>query len=138
MNQHDITPTQIVPICFFLICIHILHFIRPEDWAGLRAQPCAYWANLRQGLSAQPVQFTLLVIICLDWVTIFAVGFRILISILATLILLKLYVQLIGGKSNYDYKSVRRWTTQKKLGYSLIDCDKVTSFKPSSLHIYTV
>ncbi|KAH0992938.1 hypothetical protein GBA52_004421 [Prunus armeniaca] len=35
------------------------------------------------------------------------------------------YKKLIGGKSNYDYKSVRRWTTQKKLGYSLIDCDKI-------------
>ncbi|PQM42734.1 ubiquitin-like-specific protease ESD4 [Prunus yedoensis var. nudiflora] len=35
------------------------------------------------------------------------------------------YKKLIGGKSNYDYKSVRRWTTQKKLGYSLIECDKI-------------
>jgi sentrin-specific protease 1 len=34
-------------------------------------------------------------------------------------------MQLIGGRSGYDYKAVRRWTTQKKLGYSLIDCDKV-------------
>ncbi|KAL5541864.1 hypothetical protein UlMin_009574 [Ulmus minor] len=34
------------------------------------------------------------------------------------------YKKLIGG-SGYDYKSVRRWTTQKKLGYSLIDCDKI-------------
>ncbi|KAM5568968.1 ubiquitin-like-specific protease ESD4 [Rosa sericea] len=35
------------------------------------------------------------------------------------------YKKLIGGRSGYDYKAVRRWTTQKKLGYSLIDCDKI-------------
>ncbi|KAL8124938.1 hypothetical protein AgCh_012565 [Apium graveolens] len=33
--------------------------------------------------------------------------------------------QLIGGGSGYDYKSVRRWTTQRKLGYSLIECEKI-------------
>ncbi|KAJ8426334.1 hypothetical protein Cgig2_024136 [Carnegiea gigantea] len=33
--------------------------------------------------------------------------------------------RLIGGRNGYDYKSVRRWTTQKKLGYGLIDCDKI-------------
>ncbi|KAL8089094.1 hypothetical protein AgCh_038749 [Apium graveolens] len=32
---------------------------------------------------------------------------------------------LIGGGSGYDYKSVRRWTTQKKLEYSLIECEKI-------------
>jgi sentrin-specific protease 1 len=31
----------------------------------------------------------------------------------------------INGRSGYDYKSVRRWTTQRKLGYSLFDCDKI-------------
>ncbi|XP_004296843.1 PREDICTED: ubiquitin-like-specific protease ESD4 [Fragaria vesca subsp. vesca] len=35
------------------------------------------------------------------------------------------YKKLIGGRSGYDYKAVRRWTTQRKLGYSLIDCDKI-------------
>ncbi|MCO5591777.1 hypothetical protein L7F22_045769 [Adiantum nelumboides] len=25
----------------------------------------------------------------------------------------------------YDYKAVRRWTSQKKLGYSLLECDKI-------------
>ncbi|KAF7851500.1 hypothetical protein BT93_L3785 [Corymbia citriodora subsp. variegata] len=35
------------------------------------------------------------------------------------------YKKLISGRSGYDYKAVRRWTTQKKLGYSLIDCDKI-------------
>ncbi|KAJ4764538.1 Sentrin-specific protease [Rhynchospora pubera] len=35
------------------------------------------------------------------------------------------YKKLIGGKGGYDYKAVKRWTTQKKLGYSLIDCDKI-------------
>jgi len=33
--------------------------------------------------------------------------------------------QLINSKNGYDYKSVRRWTTQKKLGYGLHECDKV-------------
>ncbi|KAH9318398.1 hypothetical protein KI387_020167, partial [Taxus chinensis] len=29
------------------------------------------------------------------------------------------------NKTNYDYKAVRRWTTQRKIGYSLTDCDKI-------------
>jgi sentrin-specific protease 1 len=35
------------------------------------------------------------------------------------------YNKLFKDKRSYDYKSVRRWTTQKKIGYSLIDCDKI-------------
>lgn len=35
------------------------------------------------------------------------------------------YKKLISGRSGYDYKSVRRWTSQRKLGYSLIECDKI-------------
>ncbi|KAK1430755.1 hypothetical protein QVD17_13732 [Tagetes erecta] len=35
------------------------------------------------------------------------------------------YKKLISGKNGYDYKSVRRWTTQKKLGYTLLECDKI-------------
>jgi sentrin-specific protease 1 len=35
------------------------------------------------------------------------------------------YNRLISGKNGYDYNSVRRWTSQKKLGYSLIECDKI-------------
>ncbi|KEH37255.1 ubiquitin-like-specific protease ESD4-like protein [Medicago truncatula] len=35
------------------------------------------------------------------------------------------YKKLISGRDRYDYKSVRRWTTQRKLGYSLFDCDKI-------------
>ncbi|CAL9185830.1 ubiquitin-like-specific protease ESD4 [Musa acuminata AAA Group] len=35
------------------------------------------------------------------------------------------YKKLISGRNGYDYKAVRRWTTQKKLGYSLIECDKI-------------
>ncbi|KAK4786905.1 hypothetical protein SAY86_010738 [Trapa natans] len=31
----------------------------------------------------------------------------------------------LTSKDGYDYKSVRRWTTRKKLGYGLIDCDKI-------------
>ncbi|AQK91532.1 SUMO protease isoform 1 [Zea mays] len=33
------------------------------------------------------------------------------------------YKKLIS--SGYDYKAVRRWTTKRRLGYSLIDCDKI-------------
>ncbi|RWR95287.1 ubiquitin-like protein-specific protease ESD4 isoform X1 [Cinnamomum micranthum f. kanehirae] len=35
------------------------------------------------------------------------------------------YKKLIGGRNGYDYKAVRRWTTQKKIGYGLIECDKI-------------
>ncbi|XP_076895700.1 putative ubiquitin-like-specific protease 1B [Bidens hawaiensis] len=35
------------------------------------------------------------------------------------------YKKLIGGRTGYDYKSVRRWTSQRKLGYSLLECDKI-------------
>ncbi|KAI5415744.1 ubiquitin-like-specific protease ESD4 [Lathyrus oleraceus] len=35
------------------------------------------------------------------------------------------YKKLISGKNGYDYKSVKRWTTQKKLGYGLHECDKI-------------
>ncbi|XP_052189327.1 ubiquitin-like-specific protease ESD4 [Diospyros lotus] len=35
------------------------------------------------------------------------------------------YKKLIGGSNGYDFKSVRRWTTQKKLGYCLLECDKI-------------
>lgn len=35
------------------------------------------------------------------------------------------YKKLISGRGGYDYNSVRRWTTQRKLGYSLLECDKI-------------
>lgn len=35
------------------------------------------------------------------------------------------YKKLAGGKTGYDYESVRRWTTLNKLGYALLDCDKI-------------
>ncbi|CAK9138985.1 unnamed protein product [Ilex paraguariensis] len=35
------------------------------------------------------------------------------------------YKKLIGGKAGYDFKAVRRWTTQRKLGYCLLECDKI-------------
>ncbi|CAL5084653.1 unnamed protein product [Urochloa decumbens] len=34
------------------------------------------------------------------------------------------YKKLTCGIAGYDYQSVRRWTTFKKLGYGLIDCEK--------------
>ncbi|KAI3469382.1 hypothetical protein Pfo_026045 [Paulownia fortunei] len=35
------------------------------------------------------------------------------------------YKKLISGRSGYNFQSVRRWTTQRKLGYSLLECDKI-------------
>uniref|UniRef100_A0ACD5U5U8 Uncharacterized protein n=1 Tax=Avena sativa TaxID=4498 RepID=A0ACD5U5U8_AVESA len=35
------------------------------------------------------------------------------------------YKKLACGKTGYDYQSVRRWTSLKKLGYGLVDCDKI-------------
>ncbi|RDX86660.1 Ubiquitin-like-specific protease ESD4, partial [Mucuna pruriens] len=35
------------------------------------------------------------------------------------------YKKLKSGVDGYDFKSVRRWTTQRKLGYSLLECDKI-------------
>ncbi|PWA83228.1 cysteine proteinases superfamily protein [Artemisia annua] len=35
------------------------------------------------------------------------------------------YRKLISERGGYDYKSVRRWTSQRKLGYSLLECDKI-------------
>ncbi|KAK2994508.1 hypothetical protein RJ640_001457 [Escallonia rubra] len=35
------------------------------------------------------------------------------------------YKKLVSGRSGYDFKSVGRWTTQRKLGYCLLECDKI-------------
>ncbi|RYR76385.1 hypothetical protein Ahy_A01g000975 [Arachis hypogaea] len=35
------------------------------------------------------------------------------------------YTKLISGKNGYDFNSVRRWTSQKKLGYIPHECDKI-------------
>ncbi|CAN4094931.1 unnamed protein product [Withania somnifera] len=35
------------------------------------------------------------------------------------------YKKLISGKEGYNYQSVRRWTSQRKLGYCLLECDKI-------------
>lgn len=35
------------------------------------------------------------------------------------------YKKLISGKHGYDFKAVKRWTTQRKLGYALSECDKI-------------
>lgn len=39
------------------------------------------------------------------------------------------------AKNGYDYKSVKRWTTRRKLGYELIDCDKVKWMLHSFVYI---
>ncbi|XP_042516949.1 ubiquitin-like-specific protease ESD4 isoform X2 [Macadamia integrifolia] len=33
--------------------------------------------------------------------------------------------ELISGIHSYDFKAVRRWTTMRKIGYTLIECDKI-------------
>ncbi|KAL1548454.1 Ulp1 peptidase [Salvia divinorum] len=35
------------------------------------------------------------------------------------------YKKLSNGRGGYNFQSVRRWTIQKKLGYSLLECDKI-------------
>ncbi|GER52187.1 sentrin-specific protease [Striga asiatica] len=35
------------------------------------------------------------------------------------------YKKLISGRGGYNFQSVRRWTTQRKLGYNLLQCDKI-------------
>lgn len=35
------------------------------------------------------------------------------------------YKKLISGRGGYDFKAVRRWTTRRKIGYDLIECDKI-------------
>ncbi|XP_027329293.1 ubiquitin-like-specific protease ESD4 [Abrus precatorius] len=35
------------------------------------------------------------------------------------------YKRLTSGKNGYDFQSVRRWTSQRKLGYGLHECDKI-------------
>ncbi|XP_015064757.1 ubiquitin-like-specific protease ESD4 [Solanum pennellii] len=35
------------------------------------------------------------------------------------------YKKLISNKGGYNYQSVKRWTSQRKLGYCLFECDKI-------------
>ncbi|CAH9129781.1 unnamed protein product [Cuscuta epithymum] len=35
------------------------------------------------------------------------------------------YKKLISGKTGYNYQSVRRWTSKRKLGYCIFECDKI-------------
>ncbi|GMI70304.1 EARLY IN SHORT DAYS 4 [Hibiscus trionum] len=35
------------------------------------------------------------------------------------------YKKLVNPESGYNYKAVKRWTSQRKLGYCLVDCDKI-------------
>lgn len=35
------------------------------------------------------------------------------------------YKKLISNKGDYNYQSVKRWTSQRKLGYCLFECDKI-------------
>ncbi|XVF38727.1 hypothetical protein REPUB_Repub20aG0126700 [Reevesia pubescens] len=35
------------------------------------------------------------------------------------------YKKLVSPENGYNYRAVKRWTSQKKLGYCLLDCDKI-------------
>ncbi|XVE65609.1 hypothetical protein DITRI_Ditri08aG0014100 [Diplodiscus trichospermus] len=35
------------------------------------------------------------------------------------------YKKLVSPESGYNYRAVKRWTSQRKLGYFLFDCDKI-------------
>lgn len=35
------------------------------------------------------------------------------------------FKKLVSGSGGYDFKAVRRWTTQRRIGYGLIECDKI-------------
>ncbi|KAK8525310.1 hypothetical protein V6N13_123173 [Hibiscus sabdariffa] len=35
------------------------------------------------------------------------------------------YKKLVNPESGFNYKAVKRWTSQRKLGYCLLDCDKI-------------
>ncbi|XP_074292273.1 ubiquitin-like-specific protease ESD4 [Silene latifolia] len=35
------------------------------------------------------------------------------------------YKKLAGGRNGYDYKAVKRWTSLRKIGYKLSECDKI-------------
>ncbi|XP_044486788.1 ubiquitin-like-specific protease ESD4 isoform X3 [Mangifera indica] len=35
------------------------------------------------------------------------------------------YKKLVSGNKGYDFKAVKRWTSIKKLGYTLLECDKI-------------
>ncbi|XP_012474614.1 uncharacterized protein LOC105791197 isoform X2 [Gossypium raimondii] len=34
------------------------------------------------------------------------------------------WMQLVNPESGYNYRAVKRWTSQRKLGYCQLDCDK--------------
>ncbi|KAL0838193.1 hypothetical protein Bca101_090083 [Brassica carinata] len=42
--------------------------------------------------------------------------------------------ELVNSATGYNYNAVRRWTSMKKLGYHLIDCDKI--FIPIHMNIH--
>lgn len=44
------------------------------------------------------------------------------------------FTKLVNSGTGYNYNAVRRWTSMKKLGYHLIDCDKI--FIPIHMNIH--
>ncbi|MFQ6626515.1 hypothetical protein Gotur_005536 [Gossypium turneri] len=45
-----------------------------------------------------------------------------------------LYKKLVNPKSGYNYRAVKRWTSQRKLGYCLLDCDKIFVLIHKDIH----
>lgn len=54
------------------------------------------------------------------------------------LVILNVNCQLISGKDGYDFKSVKRWTSQRKLGYGLRECDKVIIWNKFLIFVFYV
>lgn len=44
------------------------------------------------------------------------------------------YKKLFSGSQSYDFKSVQRWTTEKRLAYSIMDCELVVVPVHQELH----
>ncbi|KAK8276523.1 hypothetical protein V6Z11_D10G205900 [Gossypium hirsutum] len=38
------------------------------------------------------------------------------------------YKKLVNLESGYNYRAIKRWTSQRKVGYCLLDCDKEKYF----------
>nr|KJB72894.1 hypothetical protein B456_011G203100 [Gossypium raimondii] len=45
------------------------------------------------------------------------------------------YKKLVNLESGYNYRAIKRWTSQRKLGYCLLDCDKLSIRKIRSSYI---
>ena len=44
------------------------------------------------------------------------------------------YKKLFSGQMQYEFKSVQRWTTEKRLGYNIMDCELIVVPVHQELH----